>query len=370
VLQRNPYGVSVWTEILLQKYLYCEPTNRLLQSLETRGLPISQGSITDGLKRLSPLFEPLRDAFYEKQMLELLFHADETRWMVFEEVEGKIGYRWYLWVFRSESVVYYRITESRATKVPLEHFGKLAPPGDEPMVILVCDRYVAYKCLVKQIDMIVLAFCWAHVRRDFLNATTSYPDEEEWMLSWVDDIGNLYHINKQRLAAWDRKLPLGKQSSAFLEHHTELKTALSDMETRRDEHLAQEKLAAPRKAVLTSLKEHWEGLTVFVEHPQVPMDNNNGEHSIRGPVVGRKNYYGSGSKWSATLAAMMFTLLQTVKLLGINPHHWLTFFLTACAENGGKTPDDLTPFIPWSMDEELKQKLSRPMLDSPPDDTS
>ena len=191
------------------------------------------------------------------------------------------------------------------------------------------------------------------------------------MLSWVEDIGNLYHINKKRLAVWENELPLKKQSTTFLKHHTQLQKTLTEMENRRDDYLQQEKLTAPRKAVLTSLKNHWDGLTVFVDHPQTPMDNNRAESSIRNPVVGRNNYYGSGSQWSAVLAAMMFTLLQTIKLWGVNPRHWLTFFLTACAENGGKTPEDLSPFIPWDMDEELREKLSLPMPIPPPlDDTS
>ena len=46
------------------------------------------------------------------------------------------------------------------------------------------------------------------------------------------------------------------------------------------------------RKVLESLGNHWTGLTVFVEHPEVPMDNNTAERSERGPVVGRKNYYG------------------------------------------------------------------------------
>jgi transposase len=41
------------------------------------------------------------------------------------------------------------------------------------------------------------------------------------------------------------------------------------------------------------------------------MDNNRGENSIRNPVTGRKNYYGSGSIWSAQLAATLFSILQT-----------------------------------------------------------
>ena len=93
----------------------------------------------------------------------------------------------------------------------------------------------------------------------------------------------------------------------------------------------------------------------------VIMDNNTAERAIRNPVTVRKNYYGSGRTWSATLAALMFTKLQTILLWGINPRHWLHSFLSSCADNGGQAPLDLSPFLPWEMDEERKQKLSCPI---------
>jgi len=89
---------------------------------------------------------------------------------------------------------------------------------------------------------------------------------------------------------------------------------------------------------------------VFVDHPDVPMDNNTAERAIRPPVVGRKNYYGSGSQWSGELAATMFGLLMTVKLWGINPRTWLSAYLHACAANGNRAPSDVSPFLPWAMD--------------------
>ncbi len=76
------------------------------------------------------------------------------------------------------------------------------------------------------------------------------------------------------------------------------------------------------------------------------MDNNLGEQSIRHPVVGRKNYYGSGSIQSALLTATLFAIIQTLGLWGINPRCWLMLFLNACAENGGKTPENIDPFLP------------------------
>ncbi len=36
---------------------------------------------------------------------------------------------------------------------------------------------------------------------------------------------------------------------------------------------------------------HWQGLTIFVDHPHIPMDNNAAERGLRGSVLGRKNYY-------------------------------------------------------------------------------
>ncbi len=92
------------------------------------------------------------------------------------------------------------------------------------------------------------------------------------------------------------------------------------------------------------------------------MDNNSAERMLRNPVVGRKNSYGSGSVWSAHLAAMMFSVLQTVLLWGLNPHHWLSTFLQACAEHGGQSPTDLSAFLPWQMTPERRAELARPVM--------
>ena len=122
-----------------------------------------------------------------------------------------------------------------------------------------------------------------------------------------------------------------------------------------------------RRPVLESLRHHWPGLTVFVEHPEVPMDNNTAERSERGPVVGRKNYYGSGAVWSGRLAAMLFSLFQTLALWGINPRVWLTAYLTACAESGGRAPAKPEALLPWNLTEDQRRAWS---LEPPSDDSS
>ena len=92
------------------------------------------------------------------------------------------------------------------------------------------------------------------------------------------------------------------------------------------------------------------------------MDNNSAERALRTPVVGRKNYYGFGSIWSARLAAIMLSVLQTVLLWGLNPRHWLNAFFDACAAHGGQTPTDLRAFLPWQMTEERRHQLAQPAL--------
>ena len=69
-----------------------------MRDLRDQGLPVSPGTVTDGLQTLAPLFNPLVKALYDYQMGETLFHGDETRWEVFEVMDGKVGTRWYLWV--------------------------------------------------------------------------------------------------------------------------------------------------------------------------------------------------------------------------------------------------------------------------------
>ena len=123
-------------------------------------------------------------------------------------------------------------------------------------------------------------------------------------MGWVERIGTLYHINNQRRDLWDASKPLPQQSAAFMEQHHALETNVKKMAQQRDDDLAQKDLAAPRRSVLTSLKNHWEGLTVFLDHPEARMDNNISEQAARKGAIGRNNDYGSGSVWSGNLAAM------------------------------------------------------------------
>jgi transposase len=347
VLPKSLLGVSLLVEVLVDKYLSYRPTYRLLAALRTHDLDLSLGTVTDALQRLLPLFEPVYEALADHSRRQPLWHGDETRWLVFATVEGQVGFRWYLWVFHAAEVVVFVLAQGRAHDVPEQYLGPQAAG------ILVVDRYQAYQAIDQvKTGSIVLAFCWAHVRRDFVTVARTWPEQEGWALGWVERMGQIYQRNDERLA-------VREESAKFVAADARLRAAVTALGEQGQSELAAPSLHPARRRVLESLGHHGTGLTVFVAHPEVPMDNNTAERGQRGPVVGRKNYYGSGAVWAGRRAAMLFSLLQTLCLWQLNPRAWLTAYLTACAEAGGEVPEPVERFLPWNLSDEDRRRWSR-----------
>jgi transposase len=353
LIPKSLLGVSVWVEILLDKFASYRPTQRLLEQWRFLGLDLAPGTITDGLRRLQPLFAPILEALLQRNRAAHYKQADETRWLVFVEVQGKVGFGWWLWAFSSPDTVVYLLDVSRSHRVPEDHY-----PAGAGGVLLV-DRYSAYKAMAQVKDgLLLLAFCWAHVRRDFVRVGKGWPALQAWALQWLKGIRELYRLNRERLA-----------QPTDLARHEALRQAVAAMRQRLDTEGAHPGLPGPARKVLVSLQEHWPGLTRFVEDARIPMDNNRSERVLRGPALGRKNFYGSGAEWSGRLAAALFSILATLQLWKINPRQWLHWYLQSCAEAGGQAPKDIEPFLPWNLSEAMRTKLS-PVAPAQPTDTS
>jgi transposase len=337
LIPRGKFGISVWVAVLLDKFLYDRPSLRLVQDLADHGLALSTGSLTGGLQAIALLFLPLRHALLDQLRRDPHWHADETRWEVFVEIDGKSGHRWYLWVFQSQAVAYYVLDRSRSASVP----GAVLAGVDGGVIS--CDRHGAYKKFARLNPGFNLAFCWAHQRRDLLNLANAYPILESWAMAWVRCIGNLFALHAARRNA----PPAGPR---YAELDRKLRATVDEMADKCCAALTDATLPAPAVKVLQSMRKHWTGLTTFVDHPELPMENNAAERALRTPVVGRKNFYGSGSQWSGQLAATMYSVLMTMRRWQINPRTWLTAYLQACAEHGNRPPADLDAFLPWTMD--------------------
>ena len=337
LIERGKWGITVWVEALLDKFLYGRASFRWIEQLAHLGVPLSAGTLCGGLQAIAPLFGPLYQGLLPRLRAEPHWHADETRWEVFVEREGKAGHRWYLWVFQSRTVAYYVLDPARSATVPT------AVLEGVDSGLISCDRHGAYKKFSRLHPGIVLSFCWAHQRRDFLNLANEYPHLATWAMRWVDRIGELFQLYEQRTQA-------APQSAAYRTLHGQLRSCLRTMARERHRALRDPQLSTPAVKLLQSMQRHWRGLREFVRHSNVRPDNNAAERALRLAVVGRKNFYGSGSEWSGQLAAMMFSLLMTMKLWQINPRTWLQDYLNACAAAGNRAPPDLRPYLPWSME--------------------
>lgn len=348
LIPKGKFSTGFWAQIILEKFLFQRPLYRIRKALAMEGLSISQGTITGGLKRIGEVLQPLYVRILERSRTAKHWHMDETGWKVFVEIAGKIGFRWWLWVIVTQDTCVYLLDPSRSFRVPRDHLGEDAEG------IASVDRYAVYKKLSKNIR---LSYCWAHVRRDFIRVWGGYKTLRPWSRAWIKRIKNLYRLNGERLQ-------VRINTEEFRKKDLLLREAIDSMEKKREQQLTNKTLHPAQRKVLKSMREHWEGLTIFVDHPNIPMDNNEAERRLRTPVVGRKNYYGNNSVWSGMLTAVLFTIIQTLLKNHINPKKFLIAYFDACAENRGKPPDNLDAFLPWNMSDE--QKVNVHFSEHPP----
>jgi hypothetical protein len=250
--------------------------------------------------------------------------------------------------------VAFLLRQHRDEQVPFAFFGwdkdKGAPA--QPLVILISDCYVVYQALA---GWVVNAWCWAHLRRRFIKAARDEATAgvARWAENWRQRIRRLYDLHAARRKA----LP-----AAWAAADQALRAHVASMRATAERQLQDSALLPAQRAVLDSLIAHWPGLTLFLDHPEVPLDNNELERILRGPVVGRKNFLFFGSIWSARLAEMLWSILATAARNGLNPLTYLTAYLQACADNGGRplAGAALQRFLPWAVSAEDRTTWAAP----------
>ena len=338
--------------LLVGKYVLGQPVHRIVAGLAHDGFDVAEGTLTGALRAVSPLLAPLFQAICDRNVGAGHLHVDETSWKVFAAVPGKDGHRWWLWVFVAPDTTVFRLAPTRSTKVLAEHLGiDVAAGALEPgrQLLISSDFFTVYQCLAT-VDGVDPLWCWAHVRRHFVRAGDAHKKTlAGWASDWVGRIGALY-IAHRALAAIDLADPqadtvAGQAQAAF-------DTALATIDQVRRQQAADPDLPAPARKVLDTLDREWDGLVRHQQHPRLPLDNNTAERALRTPVVGRKNYHGSGSQWAADLAGYAWSITATASRAGLNPQTYLTAYLNACAANGAKPlhGQQLARFLPWTAD--------------------
>ena len=281
LFDNTSYGIGVWTRFLFEHSVCLRPLNRIAAWMGDQGLAISPGTLADSIKRFVPLFEPLAEAILAHQNKAALRHADETGWRVQEYRRNGRSSRAWLWISVSEDAVYYLIDPSRSAKGAKSLFGDTACT-----VYVVCDRYSAYRKLARELGgKVILCWCWAHQRRDFVQSVVGHARLSAWSDGWVERIADIYRLNRERLEHYDRARALERQTPAFDAAQAALKTAVDRLFADAEAELVGLSDGSRRAKPLRRLLKHREGLCVFLDKPFVPMDNNIAERGLRCAVT-------------------------------------------------------------------------------------
>ncbi len=349
---KGRFTTGFLARLLVEKFVLGRPTHRIVAALAHDGLDLAEGTLAGVFAACSDLLAPLAAAITERNSGAAHLHVDETSWRVFAAVAGKDSHRWWCWVFVGPDTTVFTIAPSRSTKVLTEQLGidtddddRLpdALPGGR-QVLLSSDFYAVYQS-VGRVDGVDTLWCWAHIRRYFIRAGDAHPELAAWTAGWIERIAALY-------AAHTAITTAAPGSAEHAMATAGLGAALNTIDAQRAAQTSHAALLHPAAAkVLATLDREWDGLARHREYPELPLDNNTAERALRGPVIGRKNYYGSGSVVSAQLASRVFTITATAERAALNPLAYLTAYLQECARAGGSAPSGtaLTRFLPWAV---------------------
>jgi transposase len=201
IIPRGKFSTEFWVRCLIDKYMNHMPVQRQVFQMTLYGVEVSPSTIFGGFKFLNREYiKPLYEAMVRELQKASHWYADETRWYVFIDIEGKTNHRWMMWCFISSNIRLFVLDPTRASKVAFKTLfdidideiekGKDGRPLIEEIdiplkKILNADRYSAYKVLQK-VGLILIAYCWAHQRRDFVELETKYPEDKELLL-WAEE---------------------------------------------------------------------------------------------------------------------------------------------------------------------------------------
>ena len=328
------YSPEFAVHVAEAKFLDHLPLERQVRAMARKGLDTDSQTLWDQQLALANHLKPTYEALCRKVLDSEVVFTDETFWRMMDS-DG--SHRWWTWCVASEDAVAYWIRDHRSKDAAAEVLGNFQG-------LLMSDGYAVYEALARASPSITPVHCWAHVRRKFIEAESSFPEE---CRRAIDLIGELYAVERGV-----PRLPRDAPEEARAEALT-LRGRLRQERSRpivaklRDWAYATKPVTLPQSSLgkaIDYMLSLWPGLTRFLADPRIPLDNNRAERALRGVVVGRKNHYGSHSRRGAEVAAILYTLFESAKLTGVDPHAYvLEATRRAIAAPGAVTlPEDLT----------------------------
>ena len=297
-------GPGFLAHLLTSKYADHQPLYRQQQMYRRAEIEIPRSTMCGWIAYAASLLAPIVEAMKTSVHGSRRVHTDDTPITVLDRSVEPVGSRkGYMWVYiGDQDDVVFDFTNSRNRDGP-ESFLK------RYRGYLQADAFSGYDRICAGDDVVEVA-CWAHARRKFVDAETSHPTEARRI---VELIGRLYaiehrardkHASEERLLAWRQRYA---------------RRRLARIRAELDRMSASVLPKSPLGKAITYTLKNWTALTRYTEAAFLRIDNNHSERQIKQMVIGRKNWLFCGSENGARNAAVLFSLVVSCKLHGVDP---------------------------------------------------
>lgn len=300
-------------EAAIAKFYYLIPAERYAGMVSQSGLKEFPPQLILAAQHylaefLRPVYEMIRNLVQSSTLL----HADETPHNM---MEGSKIKGWYLWGFSAPGAYYFEIHPTRSGSVASDFLATSL------CIFLMSDVYTGYGRALREVNArraavglpeIIALYCNSHSRRRFVEAAINYPEEAQ------------FYINQyERIYSLDAELKTLIDPQSRIEKRAEMRPFFESMVARghqtRDAYSSKSSIV---KAI-DYLTNNYAGLTRFLDNPNLPVDNNAAERQLRTPVIGRKTWYGTHSERGVETTEILFSIMQTCRLIKIDPREYL-----------------------------------------------
>lgn len=330
-------GPGLLAQVIIDKYVDHLPLYRQEQRFSRVGITLAPSTLCNWKSSVCSLITPLYDAMVKEVLQTNYLHVDETPIKVLDQDKkarpnGSSGrgttHRGYFWVYHNshKKIVIFDYRKGRSGEGPSEMLKDFKGH-------LQADGYQVYEDFDDS-SGITLLHCMAHARRKFSEALQNDKVRSEYVLQYMQQLYAIEEYGRDHKLAFDEIYQLRQQKAVpILEHLGKWM---------KETYVQVTPKSSIGKALAYSIK-RWKKLCIYTTDGMLCIDNNPVENSIRPIAIGRKNYLFAGSHNAAQESAMIYSLLGTCKMHGINPWEWLKDVLTRLPDHPINKIKELLP---------------------------
>lgn len=325
VIPGSSVDVSFLSGLLTDKFVGHLPLYRQHQRLTAENIFMDRGNLSRLVHHAAQFLEPIYQAIQSSVLQSKVLGVDES-----PTPAGKAGGKMrqgYFWAYYGDNdEIFFHFSPSRSAKVlhaVLEGFQG----------ILLSDGYTAYESFVSGTPGVLHAGCWVHGRRNFIEAEKLAPDRCKLVLAAL-----------QQLYQLEKLAPPGSEEMRRI-RDTQSRQIVDEL-FRFFEHELAASCFAPSNPYIKAVQymlDRRKQLRLFLDHPDLPLDTNHVERSIRPAVVGRKNWLFHSTEAGARYAAIIYSLVHSCTLAGVDPRTYLIDVLQRIATHPARDVAMLTP---------------------------